>query len=63
MIYPVLVGLWYVLFSVVYWAAGGLDPDGHPWIYPMLDWDHPASAVITVTASAAGKYHRKILLY
>ena len=24
------------IFSVVYWAVGGLDPSGHPWIYPMV---------------------------
>ena len=47
MIYPLLVGVWYTLFSVVYWATGGRDPDGHSWIYPMLDWDHPDTAVIT----------------
>ena len=62
MIYPLLVGVWYTLFSVVYWATGGRDPDGHSWIYPMLDWDHPDTAVITVTASAAGTYDMATLM-
>ena len=26
------------IFSVVYWALGGTDPSGHPWIYPMVSY-------------------------
>jgi hypothetical protein len=32
----------YLLFSVIYWAVGDTDPWGHPYIYPPLDYRHPA---------------------
>jgi len=40
----VIFGIWYTLFSVVYWAAGGtgICREGFPcdrYIYPILDWD------------------------
>lgn len=55
----VIFGIWYTLFSLVYWAAGGtgvcmprcdLDPSCavvcDKYIYPILDWeDHPGLAV------------------
>lgn len=60
---PILFGVWYSLFSVIYWAAGGLgicrcEEDPAPanctlhcdkYIYPILDWqDHPGNAVAIV---------------
>ena len=33
------------IFSVVYWAVGGLDPSGHPWIYPMVSILFPFSNI------------------
>ena len=35
----------YVLFSVVYWAAGGTDASGNKYIYAALDWDTPKATV------------------
>ena len=33
-----IYGVIYLIFSVIYWAAGGTDPAGNPFIYPVLDW-------------------------
>jgi len=40
--WPVCFGLWYLIFSLVYYGAGGLDPDGnvlpsHHFPLPLLD--------------------------
>lgn len=37
-IYPMLLGVVYVLFTVIYWAAGGTDPFSRPYIYPQTDY-------------------------
>ena len=37
-IYSMLLGVVYVLFTVIYWAAGGTDPFGRPYIYPQTDY-------------------------
>jgi len=59
-VFPIGYGLSYMLFSVIYWAAGATGPCRlvHPddlqptcphYIYPILDWDgHPEYAVLTV---------------
>ena len=39
----------YVLFSVIYWAAGGEDAYGHKYVYDALDYESkPGVAVLTV---------------
>jgi len=44
----------YVIFNVIYWAAGGTDPYGNAYIYDVLDWsDHPGDAGITIAMAAA----------
>jgi len=53
--HPVLAGCVYLAFSVVYWALGGTDPSGHPWIYPMVDWGtKPLTASVTAIGFAIG---------
>lgn len=38
----------YLIFNVIYWAAGGMVNGVH-YIYPVLDWeDQPGDAVVTV---------------
>ncbi len=37
---PSILGLIYVLFSIVYYAAGGKGKDGDPYIYKVLDWSN-----------------------
>ncbi|XP_038207725.1 protein rolling stone-like [Zerene cesonia] len=48
----VLFALIYLLFSVIYYAAGGTDMLGNPFVYPMLDWSNPGIAVLTGVFSA-----------
>ena len=55
-LHPLLFGLWYLTFSIVYWAVGGTDPQGNHWIYPMVDWDRPALALATSAGCIAGKF-------
>ena len=54
-LHPTLFGSCYLIFSVVYWAVGGTDPEGHHWIYPMVDWDRPGLAVGTAVGCIVGK--------
>ncbi|KAG6450464.1 hypothetical protein O3G_MSEX006643 [Manduca sexta] len=51
-LHPLGFGIIYVIFSVIYYAAGGLSPFGAVYIYPMLDWSSPGIAMITVVGSA-----------
>ncbi|XP_078658225.1 protein rolling stone-like [Branchiostoma floridae x Branchiostoma belcheri] len=37
-IYPSTFGLVYIIFSVIYWAAGGTGLYDYPFIYPYLDY-------------------------
>ncbi|CAH2231656.1 protein rolling stone-like [Pararge aegeria] len=50
---PLGVGLWYAAFSGIYYAAGGTDGMGNPFIYEILDWRQAGRASIIVAVSAA----------
>jgi len=52
-IQPIILGLIYVVFSVIYWAAGGTDKFGHPYIYNVLDWSSsdPTKNAVTVVGT------------
>ena len=39
-----VLSMGYLLFTVIYWAAGGEDPNGFPYIYRALNWERPLSA-------------------
>ena len=54
-LHSTLFGLWYLIFSVVYWAVAGTDPEVHHWIYPMVDWDSPGLVVGTAVGCIVGK--------
>ena len=44
-IYTVSFGCAYVLFTVIYYAVGGENPEGEAYIYPFLDYaSHPGAA-------------------
>lgn len=48
-VYSHVFGSIYVLFTVIYWAAGGKDKDGNHYIYKSLDYQkHPGAAIFTV---------------
>lgn len=36
----------YLLFSVIYYSAGGLDKHGHHYIYKVLDWKKPGITIL-----------------
>jgi len=38
----------YLIFSLIYWAAGGTGEGGEPWIYPILDWNYAGQVMIVV---------------
>ncbi|CAH0695396.1 unnamed protein product [Spodoptera exigua] len=42
----------YMLFSVTYFLAGGLDPWGNPFIYPVVDWSKPEQTMVVITLTA-----------
>ncbi|CAH0405236.1 unnamed protein product [Chilo suppressalis] len=49
---PLLFALAYLLFTVAYYFAGGLDPWGNAFIYPVIDWSKPQQTVIVVALTA-----------
>uniref|UniRef100_A0A2A4JU90 Uncharacterized protein n=1 Tax=Heliothis virescens TaxID=7102 RepID=A0A2A4JU90_HELVI len=51
---PLGMGLWYAVFSAIYYAAGGTDINGNPFIYEVLDWSQGKRTGIVVAASMAG---------
>ena len=38
-----VLSMGYLLFTVIYWAAGGEDPNGFPYIYRALNTFRPRS--------------------
>ena len=39
LIYPIIIGIIYLIFSVIYTVSGGGRGDGEPYIYKVLDWN------------------------
>lgn len=37
-VYPMTCGVFYMLFTIVYTFAGGIDVEGNNFVYPILDW-------------------------
>ncbi|XP_035732858.1 protein rolling stone-like isoform X1 [Vespa mandarinia] len=48
-----IIILFYVIFSVIYYAAGGLDKYGYHYIYKILDWEKPGQTLIICIAGMA----------
>lgn len=44
---PILFTLCYLIFSIIYYFAGGTDSLGNRFIYPILDWNKPGVALRT----------------
>ena len=44
-IYPVLCGIVYVIFNVIYYCAGGVRYDNQPYVYEGINWTNPVSAL------------------
>ncbi|XP_013177201.1 PREDICTED: protein rolling stone-like isoform X3 [Papilio xuthus] len=51
---PLYFGVVYLIFTIVYYDAGGLDPWGHVFIYPVIDWSKPEQTL--VVASLTGLF-------
>lgn len=49
-IYPMLYGLIYTLFTIVYWAAGGLNHKNQKQIYAILDYENNAGLAVLMAA-------------
>lgn len=47
-IHSLVVGLIYLIFSLIYYGAGGTDNYGNNYIYKILDWNKPGSTMIIV---------------
>lgn len=60
---PLALGLWYAAFSAIYYAAGGLNQEGNPFIYDVLDWRDGANAAIIVAIATAGAFAMYILVW
>lgn len=43
-VYPLLFGAAYAVFSVIYYSAHGTDGLGHHYVYSALDWSKPEKA-------------------
>ena len=44
--FSVIFALIYALFTVFYYLAGGTNHNGNPYVYPVLDWRKPGSAIL-----------------
>lgn len=44
--WPLVCGVIYILFTVIYYHAGGLDKHGDHYIYKILDWKRPGRTVL-----------------
>lgn len=49
---PLLFALAYLLFTLAYYYAGGLDPWGNSFIYPVIDWSKPQPTAVVVALTA-----------
>ncbi|XP_034834767.1 protein rolling stone-like [Maniola hyperantus] len=47
----IVLSIIYIIFTVIYYAAGGTDPFGNPFIYPVLNWSDPGAAVLMIIIS------------
>lgn len=47
-IWPLSAGLIYGLFTLIYYLAGGKDPDGFGYIYEVMDWSRPGMVMTVV---------------
>lgn len=48
-IHPILVGIVYLIFSLIYYFAGGVDAKGNKYIYSITNWgEEPLSSGLIV---------------
>lgn len=42
---PLTFSVVYVTFGIIYYFAGGVEQEGNPWIYPVVNWANPGPTV------------------
>lgn len=42
---PLQFAILYVIFSAIYYGAGGVDASGNRWIYSVVDWSSPGTTI------------------
>jgi len=62
-IYPLLTGLVYTVFNILYFVNDGLGPNGHPYAYDLMDWRHPLGSTATVLLGFVLCAFAQFLLY
>lgn len=63
MIYPLLVGLVYSIFNILYFVNNGRGPNGHPYAYDLMDWRDPLGSIVTVLLGFVLAAIAQFLLY
>ncbi|XP_044266020.1 protein rolling stone-like [Tribolium madens] len=51
--YSVVFGICYIVFSVIFYAAGGISRKGNVYIYKILDWRKPLTTTVICLAALA----------
>ncbi|KAA0191702.1 Protein rolling stone [Fasciolopsis buskii] len=62
-LYPVLVGIVYSLFSYVFWLSGIQGPLNVGQVYPGLNWSLPRTAILTCLCVILFSFLMQIFLY
>ncbi|XP_050682069.1 protein rolling stone-like [Leptidea sinapis] len=52
LVHPAIFACTYVVFSIIYYFAGGTDPQGNPYVYPMVNWAQPGSTMVVISVTA-----------
>lgn len=60
---PLGVAAWYIIFTVIYYAAGGTDGNGNAFIYSVLDWQHGKRSGMIVGLALIGLIIVYMILY
>jgi len=63
MIYPLLTGLVYTVFNVLYFVNDGRGPNGRPYAYDLMDWRYPLGSTVTVLLGFVLSTIAQFLLY
>lgn len=45
-IYSISVGLLYLIFTIIFYVAGGVDGRGNRYIYEIISWETPGKAAL-----------------
>ena len=62
-VYPMLFGLAYTVFNLVYFLNDGRGEDGHHYAYDLMDWRNPLGSTFTVLLGFALTGVVQLLLY